>query len=196
MEAPIERGLLQQFLSERDAPCPSCGYNLRGVVGDRCPECAQPLSLSIARPGPAAALTWFLMLAFGWVFTAGVMNSIRNTRSIQSYVDSARNWGFASRVIINSQGQTIAPTYALQTPQPPNGGFWSTAWDVVPLESWIGAAWAYALAAGCGLGLVLIARRRFQPFSAAGDRRMVRFACAMFSVYALWHLTNFVLEFA
>jgi hypothetical protein len=35
------------FLSETDAPCPRCNYNLRGSPGDKCPECSTPLQLSI-----------------------------------------------------------------------------------------------------------------------------------------------------
>jgi ribosomal protein L37E len=28
-----------RFLSANDAPCPRCGYNLRGLEGNLCPEC-------------------------------------------------------------------------------------------------------------------------------------------------------------
>lgn len=56
---------LAEFLVDRDAPCPVCGYNLRGVALPRCPECDAPITLTVgseqARPGP-----WLLaMLAFG-----------------------------------------------------------------------------------------------------------------------------------
>jgi len=39
--------LLEQFLSERDAVCPGCSYNLRGLKSDRCPECGDGLVLSL-----------------------------------------------------------------------------------------------------------------------------------------------------
>ena len=39
--------LLEQFLSERDVNCPACGYNLRQLKSDRCPECGDPLELSL-----------------------------------------------------------------------------------------------------------------------------------------------------
>lgn len=39
--------LLNVFLSGHDAPCPSCGYNLRGLLTSRCPECSQELKLSV-----------------------------------------------------------------------------------------------------------------------------------------------------
>ncbi|MBX3376176.1 MAG: hypothetical protein KF678_04150 [Phycisphaeraceae bacterium] len=38
---------LREFLAERDAPCPRCGYNLRGLAGVECPECG--LALSVER---------------------------------------------------------------------------------------------------------------------------------------------------
>src|ERR1044071_7129464 len=39
---------LHEYLAERDAPCPGCGYNLRGLSADTCPECGVPLHLSVA----------------------------------------------------------------------------------------------------------------------------------------------------
>ena len=44
--------LLQLFLADRDIPCPGCGYNLRGLTTDRCPECNQPLSLRVGLTEP------------------------------------------------------------------------------------------------------------------------------------------------
>ncbi len=37
------------YLAERDVPCPKCGYNLRGIRGARCPECAHPIELDQLR---------------------------------------------------------------------------------------------------------------------------------------------------
>ncbi len=31
--------LVRHYLAGRDLPCPRCGYNLRGLGGDGCPEC-------------------------------------------------------------------------------------------------------------------------------------------------------------
>lgn len=39
--------VLGTFLSTRDVPCPSCGYNLRGINSPVCPECAEPLALRV-----------------------------------------------------------------------------------------------------------------------------------------------------
>src|SRR5688572_21479023 len=46
--APTESDLLLQFVSERDTPCPVCGYNVRAATSARCPECGRALLLAVA----------------------------------------------------------------------------------------------------------------------------------------------------
>lgn len=62
---------LADFLAERDAECPSCGYNLRGLTSDRCPECNQLLALrvNLAEPRLAAFVTALVGLAAGAGFS-------------------------------------------------------------------------------------------------------------------------------
>jgi hypothetical protein len=43
---------LADYLSRNDAPCPNCGYNLRGLATDLCPECRERLALQVAVPDP------------------------------------------------------------------------------------------------------------------------------------------------
>jgi hypothetical protein len=50
--AEREGRLLHQFLADADRPCPSCGYNLRNLTADRCPECGQELRLQIGLMEP------------------------------------------------------------------------------------------------------------------------------------------------
>ncbi|MEL6330410.1 MAG: hypothetical protein AAFR38_12190 [Planctomycetota bacterium] len=38
--------LLELYLRDRDARCPGCGYNLRGLEEPRCPECGVELRLN------------------------------------------------------------------------------------------------------------------------------------------------------
>lgn len=45
--------LLRAFLAERDVACPGCGYNLRGLTGDACPECHETIHLGVV-PGDTA----------------------------------------------------------------------------------------------------------------------------------------------
>jgi hypothetical protein len=42
-----ETRLLAGFLSTRDVKCPLCGYNLRGLTSERCPECGEVLRLQV-----------------------------------------------------------------------------------------------------------------------------------------------------
>jgi hypothetical protein len=36
---------LESYLAAHDEPCPKCGYNLRGLRGDTCPECGTRINL-------------------------------------------------------------------------------------------------------------------------------------------------------
>ena len=76
---------LRDYLAARDAACPNCGYNLRGLASPACPECNQGLSLGVhlAEPalgtyvatlaaafatGGAGALSTAVFLALSWHF--------------------------------------------------------------------------------------------------------------------------------
>ena len=49
--------LLRQFLADNNAACPGCGYNLRGVTSQICPECGTELRIDLAGRRPAPLLT-------------------------------------------------------------------------------------------------------------------------------------------
>ena len=40
------------WLRDRDAACPLCGYNLRGLTSPRCPECGEAVELSVSLVEP------------------------------------------------------------------------------------------------------------------------------------------------
>lgn len=44
--------LLRAYLAGRDVSCSGCGYNLRALSGDACPECSSPVSLSVQADEP------------------------------------------------------------------------------------------------------------------------------------------------
>lgn len=62
-----EAALLRTFLAGRDAPCPQCGYNLRDLLGERCPECGEQLVLRVklVEPKLAAPIAGLIGLAAG-----------------------------------------------------------------------------------------------------------------------------------
>jgi len=69
---PQHEELLRQFLAFRDVPCPVCGYNLRDLLGDRCPECGDQLLLRVntVEPRLAAVTTGLIGLSIGTGFPA------------------------------------------------------------------------------------------------------------------------------
>jgi hypothetical protein len=82
---PTETDLLLQFVSDRDTPCPVCGYNLRAATSPRCSECGRALQLmvavaekvhlpwSLAAIACASTVPFSVLLGFslrgGWDFT-------------------------------------------------------------------------------------------------------------------------------
>lgn len=77
MSTPDEQDLasLRAFLAERDAACPSCGYNLRGLPSPACPECNQALRLQVGlvepRLGHFIAGLVGLAMGFGFCLIVG-----------------------------------------------------------------------------------------------------------------------------
>jgi hypothetical protein len=81
---PTETDLLLQFLSERDTPCPVCGYNVRAATSARCPECGRALQLGVAVDERvhlpwtlaviACASTVFFTLMFAFQLPDGLVN--------------------------------------------------------------------------------------------------------------------------
>jgi hypothetical protein len=58
---------LRDFLTDHDAECPCCHYNLRGLQGEHCPECNQRLVLRVglAEPPVRTYLAAVMALALG-----------------------------------------------------------------------------------------------------------------------------------
>ena len=73
--AQQESELLKQLLALREIPCPVCGYNLRGIESDKCPECGAKLDLRVGSSDLklglwiAAILGVALPLGFGVIMT-------------------------------------------------------------------------------------------------------------------------------
>jgi hypothetical protein len=71
--------LLTRYLSQRDLRCPSCRYNLRDVQSAACPECGDPLELTIGLKAPkktardvAVAFVGMLTM-YAWIAAAAVV---------------------------------------------------------------------------------------------------------------------------
>jgi len=53
---------LVSYLASNHAPCPICGYDLKGVTADACPECGHRLILTVSTP-PSQRAVKLLTLA-------------------------------------------------------------------------------------------------------------------------------------
>jgi hypothetical protein len=62
-----DRGFLRAYLADRDVACPQCGYNLRALTGDTCPECGEKLALGVrmVEPKQAAPIAGLIGLSAG-----------------------------------------------------------------------------------------------------------------------------------
>jgi hypothetical protein len=65
-DPPSDEHLLR-FVAGRDVECPGCGYNLRDLRTDRCPECGDQLELGLrlAEPRQGALIGGLVGLAAG-----------------------------------------------------------------------------------------------------------------------------------
>jgi hypothetical protein len=50
--SPPDYSVLRHFLAASDVPCPSCGYNLRGLTRDICPECGARFEIGLVNVPP------------------------------------------------------------------------------------------------------------------------------------------------
>jgi hypothetical protein len=111
--------LLPDYLATRDAPCPHCGYNLRGVEGGACPECGGRIQLSLLKATRFAGHGLFILLALTWVFLAAGMNAARQGQLI--YQDAMRvnlvSAFFTSTTSITVNGNTTVTTTGPQGTQ-------------------------------------------------------------------------------
>ena len=65
-----EQPLLSEFLAERDAPCPRCGYSIRALTGSSCPECGSELKLQVGLVEPKLGAYISLLVACSLGFGA------------------------------------------------------------------------------------------------------------------------------
>ncbi len=72
--APMDADrLLLDFVRDRDAACPRCGYNVRNLTKPVCPECEEPLLLKVG--GRTYPVRWLIATVAPGIFT-GVTSGI------------------------------------------------------------------------------------------------------------------------
>ncbi len=84
--APTDRQLLQDYLADREAACPVCRYNLRGLDGDHCPECGARIDLRVGsidlRLGPWLACVLSIALPMGFTGILALLATIGAQQSV------------------------------------------------------------------------------------------------------------------
>ncbi len=70
MQTPDVSGdaeIVRLLADNRDLPCPGCGYNLRALSGNQCPECGALVSVQslLARPRLSSLLAGVIALSAG-----------------------------------------------------------------------------------------------------------------------------------
>lgn len=189
---PSDADLLRTYLSDRDAACPRCRYNLRGVQDPTCPECGSAVVLGIGDSAGSRAVVLLAAAVLIWVAIASGMGITRATRA--ALAESQVNTGFqvrfagggsiqigsggggvvmrsfsttapvspGQRVVINGQ-----PITATTTPQGQRD------WSQVSWQTWAALSWGSVLALAALVGLALLwwrrdwARQRPRPWVAA-----------------------------
>ena len=64
---------LVDYLRDRDATCPLCQYNLRGLTSNRCPECGQALQLTIGLVEPRVGAWVTAVVSMAGAASLGVL---------------------------------------------------------------------------------------------------------------------------
>lgn len=197
--------LLRACLAQRDVPCPTCKYNLRGCVSAACPECGTTIVLSIDAQRQRWVPPLLAFLAFGWVLTAGLLNTARNAHTAYQYAQVRTFFGTSALIqgqvrISTGPGGTItfggpSSSGALSQGGSTQPGLLGLAWGNVPWDAWWPLAWSLTLVVGGTVGVIALLRHRRHPFAESGWRLLRAHALVLFSVYAGFHLYNFGQEF-
>lgn len=202
---------VRRFLAERDVSCPGCGYNLRGNEQAVCPECGRGIELTISRPGRGRGYLLFVILALGWVLTAGSMNAVRTWKEVRTQAQprpllttafrtsfSMTTSGGKTTIVTGGGGPSatfvVNGTTVTQAPPPRTPRGQSMIWGNVAQSTWVSLGWWAGLGALSlpALILAIARRRRFD------GERLPRFtigaAGVLFIMYAGYHAVHFMRE--
>jgi hypothetical protein len=84
---------LRNFLADSDIPCPNCGYNLRTLTADRCPECDEHLTLEVRITHPRLGA----LMAAGAGLLAGAGAAAVFAVAFNAYAIKMGRWPLSDR---------------------------------------------------------------------------------------------------
>lgn len=214
--------LLRAYLAGRDAPCPACGYNLRGNANGHCPECGEALTLHLRPTGPLARRSGLILLVFLWLLAASAFQGYTAVRSLHAAATNPwqrfLNINLSSSLTLPSASMqrnvggviTLVPTPSVATAPAPAGGRtqWSATWpqfqtlgatggynwSAISWRQWTQAgAWTIlAIGAVVGLVLLILLHRRREASPRLGLATAI-LAWTGFGGFCAMHLASTVL---
>lgn len=98
---PLTRAqvLLLDFLSDNDAACPLCGYNLRALTRPVCPECKHDLTLTVGLAGGRLRLGWLLAALAPGIFCGIAACLLAIPTTAVYFEDGVVVWPFVGGVL-------------------------------------------------------------------------------------------------
>lgn len=79
---------LRDFLAAHDAPCPNCGYNLRGIATSTCPECNRSLQLQLTGHDTLRRFNWVGWATISIALVANVLGLLQWLQFLTPLFDS------------------------------------------------------------------------------------------------------------
>ncbi|MEZ6234722.1 MAG: hypothetical protein R3B68_11085 [Phycisphaerales bacterium] len=113
--------LVAAFLAERHVACPTCGYDLHGVGGARCPECGEGLwlRLSASSESPSRAAAAMRRIGVPLLIAGGAFLAYRVAMSI-TYGFGIYGWLQSSFDLAQTAALVVCGWFAFRAPiRPP-----------------------------------------------------------------------------
>lgn len=106
--------LLFDFIAVDDVDCPVCGYNLRGLGTDICPECGRVFELRLGSPQLSFGL--FVWLLAPLIMASGLTIIIIALMAATGSLPSRREWGIYAIAVLGLLTAVVAPMiYSVRT---------------------------------------------------------------------------------
>lgn len=149
------REMLRAFLADHDAPCPVCGYNLRGVTLGVCPECESPIELGVSSSSSQQSAWLMALLVFAMPLSFDILIGVLMTVGVVMSAGENAEGVFLMVSLVTLSMVCIGMLWVLIARKRdwlcmPRRKQWSIAWGLL-----VGVFVVHLLV---GVGTVLIAR--------------------------------------